>query len=200
LRRRFPSVGTVFVSRPRLDPLALLRLGRASISDLVVVRLDDLQDDLKRAVRRSYSRTTGSMVIRALPSDVPRPERDVVRAAMDGAILGWRADDLAGHVGWTRAHLSVRLKDVGLPSAGHLLLWAKLLHASRWLVEPGRSAQSVSRQLEYSSGAALRRALHNYLGVTPTQLCESGGFPFVLRAFLDVCDLGDSVRDRRSVA
>jgi AraC-like DNA-binding protein len=200
LKRRYPSVGTIFVSRPRLDPFALLRLGRANISDLVVVDLDDLGAELRRAVRRSSSRNTQALVLRALRNEIARPERDVVQAALDGALLGWGADDLARHSGWTRAHLSVRLRDTGLPSTGHLLLWGKLLHAGRWLAEPGRTAESVARQLEYSNGSAFRRAVRNYLDSTPTEVCEAGGFTFVLRCFLDVCGLGGSLRDQRSVA
>jgi AraC-like DNA-binding protein len=131
---------------------------------------------------------------------IPRIEYEVVRAALDGALLGWRADDLADRAGWTRAHLSVRLRDCGLPSAGHLLLWARLLHAARWLEEPGRSAESVSRQLDYANGPAFRRALRNYVAATPTQVRRGGGIRWMLEQFLDVCGLGDSVGADLSVA
>src|ERR671934_141929 len=46
--------------------------------------------------------------------------------------------------------------------------------------EPGRTGESVSRQLEYSSGAAFRRALREYTGATPTHVAERGGLEFVL--------------------
>jgi AraC-like DNA-binding protein len=124
----------------------------------------------------------------------------VIRSALNGVQLGWSSDELADRAGFTRAHLSVRLKACGLPSAGHLLLWAKLLHAGRWLTDPARSAESISRQLEYSSGAALRRALHNYVGRTPTTVKHGGGLRVVLRRFLDECGLGDSLLGERSVA
>jgi AraC-like DNA-binding protein len=81
-----------------------------------------------------------------------------------------------------------------------LLLWARLMHAGRWLGEPGRSAESVSRQLDYANGATFRRALRNYLELTPTEIRSEGGLDVVLRAFLDVCGLPDSLRDARSVA
>jgi len=200
LRRRFPSVGTVLVARDSVDPTTMAQLGRAGLSNLTLSDYDDLAAGLRRGLAASARRSTSGLVQQAVGARMAARERRVVRAALEGVPLGWRADDLAEEVDWTRAHLSVRLRARGLPSAGHLLLWSRLLHAGRWLVEPGRSAESVSRQLEYSSGAAFRRALRNYLGTTPTALIAAGGFSAVLERFLDVCGLGDSVGDGRSVA
>jgi AraC-like DNA-binding protein len=64
------------------------------------------------------------------------------------------------------------------------------MHAGLWLSEPGRTGESVSRQLEYSSGAAFRRALKHYTGATPTETVERGGLDFVLSCFLRACGLG----------
>lgn len=194
LRRRFPSVATVFVHRPHLDPIALLRLGRAGIENLAWVLLDGLVSGVREAMARSARQSTEGLVVRSIGGRLPARELAVIRLALNGVQLGWRADDLAKGAGLTRAHLSVRLRSCGLPSTGHLLVWAKLLHAGRWLLDPARSAESVSRQLEYSSGGAFRRALRNYLGVTPTAVREAGGLPPVLDRFLDVCGLGDSLR------
>lgn len=200
LRRRFPSLGCVLVSRKGTNRLILLRLGRAAISNLELVQYEDVRSGLARAIGRSSAHGARSFVLRALGARLPRVERQVVRAALDGALLGWQADELAGHSGWTRPHLSVRLKACGLPSTGHLLIWAKLLHAGHWLTEPGRSAESISRQLEYANGPVFRRALRNYVGATPTDVRERGGLSFVLRCFLDVCGLDDSLRAELSVA
>jgi len=200
LRRRFPSLGTVFIARPELDPLALFRLGRAGISDLVLIPLDELARELNRGIVRASARSTAALVLRAVGGRLLSAECRVLRYALDGAQLGWCADDLAAHAGWTRAHLSVRLRSRGLPSAGHLLTWAKLLHAARWLADPGRSAESISRQLEYSSGAAFRRALWNYLGGTPTSIRDRGALRYATDRFLDVCGVGGSLVVESSVA
>ena len=200
LRRRFPSLATVFVQRPHLDPLALFRLGRAGIESLALVQLDGLPGGLRQAMARSARQSTEAQVVRSVSGRLPARETAVVRLALSGVQLGWSADDLAERTGLTRAHLSVRLRSCGLPSVGHLLLWAKLLHAGRWLSDPARSAESISRQLEYSSGAAFRRALHNYVGATPTAVRHGGGGRLVLRRFLDVCGLGDRLWVDRSFA
>ena len=200
LRRRFPSLATIFVQRPRLDPLALFRLGRAGIDSLALVQLDGLSSGLRQAMARCARWSTEAQVVRSVGGRLPAQQTAVVRLALSGVQLGWCANDLAERTGLTRAHLSVRLKSCGLPSVGHLLLWAKLLHSGRWLTDPARSAESISRQLEYSSGAAFRRALHNYVGRTPTAVKQGGGLPVVLRRFLDVCAVGDRLRVNGSVA
>lgn len=189
LRARFPSVSAVVVARPDTDPNTLLRLGREGTRALVLVRVDDLGRELPRAVDRVLTHGTDALVTRAVSPYLAGREVFAVRGVLDGAIRGWDAEDVAGRIGLSRPHLSVLLKAAGFPSLGHLLLWGKLLHAGRWLEDPGRSAQSISRQLDYSSGAAFRRALMNYTGATPTAVKESGGLAFVLDRFLAICAL-----------
>lgn len=199
LRRRFPSLATVLVARPRTDPLSLFRLGRAGIGGLVLLRADrssEVTDALRRALRTG----TEAVVTRAVSPYLPKRETDALRLALEGVQHGWCTEELAAQIGFTRAHASARLKACGLPSAGHLLVWAKLMHAGRWLSDPGRTAQSVSRQLEYSSGAAFRRTLRNYLGMTPTEVKSRGGLTSVLSRFLDECGLPDSLQGNLSVA
>jgi AraC-like DNA-binding protein len=200
LRRRFPSVSMVLVHRPQLDPMTLFRLGRVRLDGLALIHVDDVAGALHDAIRRSAGHSTEARVVRAIGPRLSRKTVAVVRLALNGVQLGWDTDHLASRAGVSRAHLSVRLRSDGLPSAGHLLLWAKLLHAGRWLADPARSAESISRQLEYSSGAAFRRALHNYVGGTPSEVRDGGGFDRVLQQFLDVCGVDARLPIGRSVA
>ena len=199
LRRRFPSLATVLVARPSTDPLSLFRLGRAGIGGLVLLPADRLAG-VSEALRRALGAGTEAVVTRAVSPYLPRRETHALRLALEGVQHGWSAKELAEHCGLSRAHASVRLKAVGLPSAGHLLVWARLLHAGRWLADAGRTAQSISRQLEYSSGAAFRRALRNYVGMTPSEVRSFGGLVPVLSRFLDACGLPDSLQGDLSVA
>ena len=196
---RFPSLGVTLVASSELDPHLAYDLGQR-VTGLAFGRYESIRRGLSRELRDAAKSDTTARVQQAFGVHVGPFGRAALRAAMAGAVLGWNADTLATHSGWSRAHLSVRLRTEGLPSAGHLLLWARLLHAGRWLREPGRTAESVSRQLDYTDGSAFRRALRNYLGTTPTGLIEAGGFVHVLRCFLDECGLDDSVLERRSVA
>ena len=199
--RLYPSVPLVLVARHGMAPHALFHLGRAGLSNLVLLSLDGLAVELPRTVRAALAdRSTDALVTRVVSPSLSRRELTAVRLAMEAVQHGWAADELADRVGLTRAHLSVLLRARGLPSAGHLLTWARMLHAGRWLMDPGRTAESVSRQLSYSSGSAFRRALRNYVGCTPTRLIEDGGFIRVLERFVEACDLSLPPRAFRSVA
>ena len=200
LRASYPSVAVVLVSRPQTDPFTLLRLGRAGIDGLVLVGVDDVTQAVPEAMARALGQGTEALVARALSSYLPARSCQALRLALEGVQRNWTTEDLARRVGYSRPHLSQRLKTSGLPSAGHLLVWARLLHAGRWLTDRGRSAQSVARQLEYSSGAAFRRALRGYTGATPTQVIAEGGFNFVLSRFRRRCGIGRPGRKDLSVA
>ncbi len=200
LGRLYPSIVFVLLAGEELSTRLLFRLGRAGVEGLVLLPVDGMVGELPVTVRRALGRSTASAVIKVVSPSLPRRETEVVRLCLEGAQRGWGAEDVAERLELTRPHLSVGLERHGLPSLGHLLVWSRLLHAGRWLDEPGRSAESVSRQLGYSSGSAFRRALRNYVGMTPTQLVEAGGFGVVLERFVDECDLLIRPRALSSVA
>jgi AraC-like DNA-binding protein len=184
LRARFPHLGLVLLARRYRDPFTLFRLGRAGIRNLVLLPLDDLEFEVKRALARAGEGSATFLVTRFLSPHLPRRERKLTFLAMDSVHRSWSAEDIAHQMQLTRPFISERMKEYGLPSLGHFLLWTKLFHAGHWLEEPGRTGESVGRQLEYSSGAAFRRALKHYTGATPTQVRADGGLRLVFRRFL----------------
>lgn len=184
LRRRFPSVAFVILERGSVKPRQLLDLGRLGFRSLVLMDCEGQEWRFCRSVERAWEPTVASRVLRAVSPKLPFRESRILGMALDHVHRCWSAESLAKRVGLSRPFLSVLLKRAGLPSAGRLLVWVRLLHAAEWLGDPGRTGQSVSRQLEYSSGAAFRRVLKNYTDATPTLVIARGGMPFVLRHFL----------------
>jgi len=183
-RRRFPHQGVVLLIPHRLDPLALFRLGKSGVSDALFLPVEEMRTELAPVVQGSIRGQTASLVVRALSPYLPRLELQAVSQALDDIRRSRDADRFAARIGFSRAFLSERFKRWGLPSIGHFLLWCRLLHASRWLTEPGRSGESVARQLGYANGAAFRRALRGYTGLTPSEVIANGGFDFMLGTFM----------------
>lgn len=202
-RSRFPGLGLVVLVHRRRDPGLLFRLGTVGIHNLLLVEVEGVEGSVERSVARALDRGVASLVTRAVSSYLPARELGVLRLALDGVHRRWSAEEFADEVGLSRPFLSECLRGCGLPTTGHLLLWTRLLHAGYWLSDPGRTAESVSRQLEYCDGSAFRRALRNRTGSTPTELIRAGGFSYVLRCFLDACGFGrgeDALRRRFSAA
>lgn len=187
-RRLFPRVGLLgLATRMNNDPASFFRLGRAEVSGLVLLPVDHLSTRIPRAVARARRTGATAVVMRALSPYLPRRELTAVRIGMDEVHRRLTAEEFAAEMELSRPFLSECLKRWSLPSAGHLLVWCRLLHAGRWLTEPGRSGESVARQLEYNDGSAFRRALRNYVEATPTEVVEKGGLSFVLDRFMDRC-------------
>lgn len=189
-RSSFPGLGLVVLVQRHRDPGLLFRLGTVGIHNLLLVDLDGADRILVRSVARSLERGVIALVTRSVSRYLPARELQAVRRAVEGVHHRWSAEEFAEEVGLSRPFLSECFKEHGLPAVGQLLLWTRLLHAGYWLTDPGRTAESVARQLEYCDGSAFRRALRNATGVTPTEVVEAGGFSFVLQRFLDACDLG----------
>ena len=183
-RTRFPRSGLVLLLRLDRDPFTLFSLGKAAIPNLVPLPMDELDDGLPKALAQAGESGATSFVLRALSYFLPRRELRAAFTAMDSVHRRWSAEEVAEEVGLARPYLSECLKRAGLPSIGRFLLWTKLFHAGLWLEEPGRTGESISRQLEYSSGAAFRRALKLYTGATPTRIRNNGGLRLVFQCFL----------------
>jgi AraC-like DNA-binding protein len=192
LRSRFPNLGLVLLVPRELNPFGLFLLGKAGIRNLILLGIDDLESDLPRALAQAMAGGATSLVSRFLSPYLGRRELHTVHTAMASVHRRWSADQFSERIGLSRPFLSERLKRFGLPSVGHLLLWTRLFHAGHWLEDPGRTGESVGRQLEYSSGAAFRRALKHYTGATPTDVRERGGLRLVFRAFLSRTGLSTS--------
>lgn len=187
MRDLFPHTGLIVFAPARTDPRVLFRLGVSGVDELVLLRGHAFRRELRTALARVARRGTAATVVRALSPYLSRRYLQVVGRALDRIHERPGADDFARAFGLSRPHLSECLKARSLPSVGHLLIWARLLHAGRWLGEPGRSGESVARQLEYHDGAAFRRALRRYVEATPTEIREAGGLDYVLGRFMDRC-------------
>lgn len=185
LRRGFPRTPIVLLARLGTDPAVLFELGRTGLRHLVMVYADDWGEELCRVLGEAAEDSPPALVARRLAPYVPPRELEVLRRALESLHRRPTAEEFAREVGVTRPFLSECLKATGLPSVGHLLLWSRLFHAAHWLEEPARSGESISRQLEYSSGSAFRRALKHYTGATPSEISRGGGLNMVLRQFLE---------------
>jgi AraC-like DNA-binding protein len=183
--RRYPL--TPILVWGHLTGRDLLRLGKAGATDVV---LEEEMANVGLVAERVADATGDSLadeVDRRLAAVVGPEARELVRLAGTRIPAGVQVPDLASSHGVSVSTLERRCEQWGLPTPGHLLLWLRILYGLHWLMEPGRSVESVGRQLGYSSGAAFRRAIKVTVGGRPTPLRNRQGLLTALDAFIAAC-------------
>jgi AraC-like DNA-binding protein len=182
---RFPL--TPLVAWGELDGRELYRLGKAGASD-VVIASDADDPSLVSGVLRSVLGQRLSIVLDTLLSGrlSDEPMR-IMKHASDHVPSHIQVPELANAYAMSVSTLERRCERWGLPTPGRLLLWLRVLYGLRWLLEPGRSVESVAFQLGYSSGAAFRRAIKATVGGRPSPLRNPRGFERALDKFIAEC-------------
>jgi AraC-like DNA-binding protein len=170
-----------------LDGRDLFRIGKAGATN-VVISLDVANTELLRemvgdaAVDRVAAEVDGRLRHRVGPE-----ARGLVRSAAGGIPRGIQVPELAEIHDLSVSTLERRCQQWGLTTPGRILLWLRIIYGLHWLLEPGRSVESVAGQLGYSSGAAFRRAIKATLGGRPTPLRNPDGLTAAMVAFIEDC-------------
>jgi AraC-like DNA-binding protein len=180
-----------------MDGRELFRLGKAGAADVVPSRDGGDRILVGEVLAEALERGLTERVDARLVGRVTEEARAVVRYAAARVPGGLQVPELAQAQGISVSTLERRCERWGIPTPGRLLLWLRALHGLRWLLEPGRSVESVADQLGYSSGAAFRRALRVTAGVGPGPLRSVQRLDRAVDGFLEECR-GDPALQRLS--
>lgn len=183
--RRYPR--TPILVWGDLDGRDLFRLGKAGAFDVVVApdsantvlvteRLDDATED--RIARR---------VDEVLRSRIGADGRSLVQMAAQRIPEGVQVPTLAEVSGFSISTLERRCQEWGLTTPGRILLWLRIIYGLNWLLEPGRSVESVAGNVGYSSGAAFRRAIKVTLSNGSAPMRKPEGLQTAIAAFAEDC-------------
>jgi AraC-like DNA-binding protein len=86
--------------------------------------------------------------------------------------------------------LVASLAEAKCPPPQKLITWGRLIVAAQMLEDETRTADGVTRLLDFPSGSAFRNACQRYLGATPHEIRAQGGAAWVAGRF--VLELGTS--------
>jgi AraC-like DNA-binding protein len=183
--RKFP--GTPLVAWGHADGRDLFRLGKAGAAQVVLTC-----DVVDSAVVADTLRVAAPLPLSSLLAErlAGRVHADAIHAvchAADRIPEQIQVPQLAAAFAMSVSTLERRCERWRIPSPGRTLLWLRVLYGIRWLLEPGRSVESVAAQLGYSSGAAFRRAIKATVGGRPAPLRSAAGFTTVLDQFIAEC-------------
>ncbi len=183
--RRYPH--TPIVVWGNLDGRDLFRLGKAGASEVVIPGDGANADLLGEILHHATADQIADRIDRRLAERVGSDARTLVRAAARGIPEAIQVPDLAEAHGLSVSTLERRCQEWGLTTPGRVLLWLRIVYGLDWLLEPGRSVESVAGQLGYSSGAAFRRAIKVTVGGKPTPLRNADGLAAAIEGFVEDC-------------
>lgn len=183
--RKFPL--TPILVWGDLDGRDIFRLGKAGATEVLPGRDGENRGLISELVSDAAADRLADRLHDGLADRVAAEGRALVRTASQRIPDGVQVPDLAREFGLSVSTLERRCDAWGLTTPGRLLLWLRILYGLRWLLEPGRSVESVAGQLSYSSGAAFRRAIKATVGGKPTPLRNRAAFEAAVQAFLAEC-------------
>jgi AraC-like DNA-binding protein len=178
-----------------LDGRELYRLGKAGAADVILSRDADDAHLVAEILQTTLDQGLAPLVDTRLRGRVADEARTLVRYASERVPSHIQVPELALAYDISVSTLERRCERWGLPTPGRLLLWLRVLYGLRWLLEPGRSVESVADQLGYSSGAAFRRAIKATIGGRPAPLRNRRAFHRALDQFIAECP-GDGTVQR----
>jgi AraC-like DNA-binding protein len=178
-----------------MDGRELYRLGKAGATEVILSRDADDRQLVGELLDSTFDRGLAALIDGRLRGRVADEARSLVRYATERIPSQIQVPGLAAAHDVSVSTLERRCERWGLPTPGRLLLWLRVLYGLRWLLEPGRSVESVADQLGYSSGAAFRRAIKTTVGGRPSPLRNRRGFDRALEQFIAECP-GDGTVQR----
>lgn len=186
--QRYPL--TPVVAWGDMDGRELFRVGKAGAAEVVVSREADDSELVGGVLESALRRGIPAILALRLSERLAPDALQLVVYAAEHIPAHIQVPGLATAFGMSVSTLERRCERWGLPTPGRLLLWLRVLFGLRWLLEPGRSVESVAEQLGYSSGAAFRRAIKATIGGRPSPLRTPTGFQRAVDALVTECQGG----------
>ncbi|HEY9229014.1 MAG TPA: helix-turn-helix domain-containing protein [Gemmatimonadaceae bacterium] len=184
LKERLPRLTIVaYVEFTADRAYDLFDAGRQGIDGLVLADQHDSPRALLALVEQAESRSLGAIVRKSMEG-VDATARDALLLAVTRAHERLSPEGLARLLALPRRTVSGRLRRAGFPSAQRLLTWGRLIVAAHLLEDAHRSADRISRSLEFPSGGAFRNTCQRYLRASPHEIRARGGAAYVIRTML----------------
>lgn len=187
LRARWPRLPIVaYCGTRRLDAGALLEMGRAGVTRLVVRDVHDSPDALRLALTAAVGGSALQATRLALEPLVPPSSWHLVESCVAHADRALTVARLAALIGVSRKTLALRLRRARLPSASTLIAWGRLLRATHLIEQPGYRARHAALEAGFPSDVALHNAARRHTGHPLRDLLRLGGFSHVMAMFAEI--------------
>ena len=182
LRRRYPEVAIVAYGEFRGEEEELYRFGGLGVDGVLPASKIGNTIAIRTAVNRAVASARASCVADLLVDAHGELGARTVAWAMEHAHENPTHSDMAAALGYTSHTLSGELRAAGLPSAGRLILWGRLLLVGAYLGVDGHTVEEAAFLVGYSTASSLSRALKRETGAPPSEVASKGGLNYVQEA------------------
>ena len=184
LRTLYPSVQVIAYGEFSVIPAQqILEWAREGICAALSQGIDDDPGNIAAVINRTvHAGPLTQLAEDAANGSDPRVTA-LLRCALQHATQPLTVAQVSGLTGFGSRTLRRVLAHRGLPLPGELVAWCRVLHAARLMDDPGRSTDAVANVLGFSSPSDLRRRLRRLTGLTPSELLDLGGAPFIVDLF-----------------
>ena len=149
-RRKHPDLAIVIYSDFLGRESDLFDLGRLHIDGVFQATGRERRAAIREAVDRALARAVAARVTRALDGRLPSLALDCLGWAVENAEDSPRVIHLAGATGNSPKALGRQLREEDLPSPRQLLVWGRVLQATRILESAGMTVDDAAFRVGYS--------------------------------------------------
>jgi len=200
LTGKFPSIPVAAVLPFDDERFTDMRtLAEWKVSELVDREVDLAPAALHLRLRQAHGRPFKHRLEQALPRYVAQQAMTLLYAAIEVAVDGGGAPELAEHFGVEPRTVAGWCARRGLPAPRRLQAWLRVLLAATLLEDPERTVVGVAAACGYANDHALRRAVRELLGDEDAALPREDAFDRLVRAFnTELREVRQLARDRLS--
>jgi len=183
LRRQHPSLALLVAGDFSGREMHLYHLGRVSVDGVIRLEENPTPRQILASVDEALATRLADVAVHTVAQDLPPLAQEAVRWAIEHAESRPQVSDLAAALGLKPRTLLRTLRAAGLVPPRTLLLWGRLVQASHLLERPHGTVENVAFRLGYATAGALRKALKEHVGCTPTALQRRPGLAWTLSVF-----------------
>ena len=184
LRQSAPEHPVIGYADPRaLSARFILDTGRAQLTDLVLLDLDDSRAVLRRVLEQAQQAGTCQRLAALAAEGQPREVRTVLEFIFRHLREPLDVLAIAAGLGMTRRTLYHRLDAVGSPGPRELVSWCRVLYIAHELSSGTASMASIASQLDFPCWRNASALVRRHLTVGTTALRHRGGLEMTLAQF-----------------
>lgn len=182
LRQENPELAIVAYGGFKGEEQEIYRFGGLGVDGVIPAGRMRNTAVIRGAVNRAVAAARASRVADFLMDTHGALAAQTVSWAMEHASEGPSPRDMAQALGHTPHSLGAALRAAGLPGAGRIILWGRLLLVGAYLGRDGHTVEEAAFLVGYATASSLSRALKRETGAPPSEVAQEGGLRYVQRA------------------